>query len=52
MTADLHMTSGVTLLGILLSGATASAQLLDTKALTLEVAKKIAAAAEEEAIKN
>jgi len=46
----------VALLGVLLSGTLASAQqaakLADKKALTLEVAKRIAAAAEEEAVKN
>jgi glc operon protein GlcG len=52
MTTYLRMTLGVTLLGLLLSGATASAQLMDKKALSLEVAKKIAAAAEAEALKN
>jgi uncharacterized protein GlcG (DUF336 family) len=52
MTTYLRMTLGVTLLGLLLNGATASAQLMDKKALSLEVAKKIAAAAEEEAVKN
>ncbi len=52
MTTYLRMTLGVTLLGLLLSGATASAQLMDKKGLSLEVAKKIAAAAEAEAVKN
>jgi glc operon protein GlcG len=52
MITYLRMTLGVTLLGLLLNGATASAQLMDKKALSLEVAKKIAAAAEEEAVKN
>ena len=52
MTTYLRMTLSVTLLGLLLSGATASAQLMDKKALSLEVAKKVAAAAEAEAIKN
>ncbi len=52
MTTYLRMTLGVSLLGLLLSGATASAQLMDKKALTLEVAKKVAAAAEAEAVKN
>ena len=42
----------VTVLGFLLSVATASAQLMDKKGLTLEAAKKVAAAAEEEATKN
>jgi uncharacterized protein GlcG (DUF336 family) len=35
-----------------LSATTAIAQLIDKKGLTLEAAKKVAAAAEEEAIKN
>lgn len=52
MTTYLRMTLGVSLLGLLLSGATASAQLMDKKALSLEVAKKVAAAAEAEAVKN
>ena len=52
MTTYLRMTLSVTLLGLLLNGATAAAQLIDKKALSLEVAKKIAAAAEEEAVKN
>jgi uncharacterized protein GlcG (DUF336 family) len=52
MTTYLRMTLGVTLLGLLLNGATAAAQLMDKKALSLEVAKKLAAAAEEEAVKN
>jgi glc operon protein GlcG len=52
ITTYLRMTFGVTLLGLLLNGATASAQLMDKKALSLEVAKKIAVAAEEEAVKN
>ena len=52
MTTHLRMTLSVTLLGLLLGGATASAQLMDKKALSLEVAKKLAAAAEEEAVKN
>jgi uncharacterized protein GlcG (DUF336 family) len=42
----------VAVLGFLLSGVTVSAQLRDKKALTLEVAKKLAAAAAEEAAKN
>lgn len=42
----------VTLLTLLLTAATASAQLVDKKVLTLEAAKKIAAAAEAEAKKN
>lgn len=43
---------GLALLGFLLSGTTADAQLMEKKALTLAVAKKIAAAAEETAAKN
>jgi glc operon protein GlcG len=42
----------VALLGFLLSGVTASAQLKDKKALTLDVAKKLAAAAAAEAMNN
>ena len=42
----------VALCGLLLSAATALAQLADKKALTLAVAKKLATAAEEEAVKN
>ena len=38
--------------GFLLSGGTAWAQLADKKVITLGVAKKLAVAAEEEAIKN
>jgi uncharacterized protein GlcG (DUF336 family) len=45
------MATAIALAG-LLSGTTALAQLMDKKALTLEVAKKVAAAAAEEAIKN
>jgi glc operon protein GlcG len=52
MTTYLRMTLGMTLLGWLLSAATAPAQLMDKKDLSLEVAKKIAAAAEAEALKN
>jgi uncharacterized protein GlcG (DUF336 family) len=52
MTTFLRMTLCVTMLGLLLNGATAGAQLMDKKTLSLEVAKKIAAAAEEEAVKN
>jgi len=40
------------LLASLMAGSTASAQLMDRKALTLAAAKKIAAAAEAEAVKN
>jgi len=43
---------GLALLGFLLSGTSAEAQLKDKKALTLGVAKKIAVAAEETAAKN
>jgi hypothetical protein len=39
-------------IGFLLSTTIASAQLVDKKGLTLEAAKKVAAAAEEEAMKN
>ena len=42
----------VTVLGLLLSVATVFGQLMDKKGLTLEVAKTVAAAAEEEAVKN
>jgi glc operon protein GlcG len=42
----------VTVLGVLLGSATAWAQLRDKKALSLDVAKKLAAAAAAEAIKN
>jgi hypothetical protein len=52
MTRYRRITLGLTLLGFLLGGATAAAQLIDKKALSLDVAKKIAAAAEEEAVKN
>ncbi len=52
MTAFVRILLGLTLLGFLLSGGSASAQLVDKKALTLEAAKKLAAAAEEEAVKN
>ena len=38
--------------GFLLSGGTAWAQLTDKKVITLGVAKKLAVAAEEEAVKN
>ncbi len=40
------------LLGLLLAAATASAQLMDKKTLTLETAKKATAAAEAESAKN
>jgi glc operon protein GlcG len=52
MIAGLRLIVSVTLLGFMLSATTAAAQLMDKKGLTLEVAKKVAAAAEEEAIKN
>jgi uncharacterized protein GlcG (DUF336 family) len=52
MTTFPRLVCSITLFGLLLSGATASAQLKDTKALTLDVAKKVAAAAAEEAVKN
>jgi hypothetical protein len=42
----------VTVLGFLLGSATAWAQLRDKQALSLSVAKKLAAVAAEEAIKN
>ncbi|HXH12538.1 MAG TPA: heme-binding protein [Alphaproteobacteria bacterium] len=42
----------VTVLGLLLSVATVFGQLMDKKGLTLEAAKTVAAAAEEEAVKN
>jgi len=42
----------VTVIGFLVGVTTASAQLMDKTGLTLEAAKKIAAAAEEEAVKN
>ena len=45
-------TLGLALMAVLLGFLTASAQLADKKALTLEAAKKIAAAAETEAKKN
>ena len=47
-----RMVVSVTVLGFLLGSATAWAQLRDKKALSLDVAKKLAAAAAEEAIKN
>ncbi|MBI3325869.1 MAG: heme-binding protein [Nitrospinae bacterium] len=52
MTSYLRILLSLTALGFFLSGATAAAQLVDKKGLTLEVAKKLAAAAEEEAVKN
>ena len=52
MTTCLRLFLSLTVLGFFLSGATASAQLMEKKGLTLEAAKKLAAAAEEEAVKN
>jgi glc operon protein GlcG len=52
MTAYVRLIATVTMLGFLVSGTTGFAQLRDKKGLTLEVAKKLAAAAEEEAVKN
>jgi glc operon protein GlcG len=52
MIASLRLIVSTILMGFMLSAATASAQLVDKKGLTLEAAKKVAAAAEEEAIKN
>jgi len=46
------MLASTALFGLLLSGATALAQLPTKPVLTLEAAKKLAAAAEEEAVKN
>ena len=47
-----RMLASTVLFGLLLSGATALAQLPTKPVLTLEAAKKLAAAAEEEAVKN
>ena len=47
-----RMLASTVLFGLLLSGATALAQLPTKPILTLEAAKKLAAAAEEEAVKN
>ena len=47
-----RMLASSVLFGLLLSGATALAQLPTKPVLTLEAAKKLAAAAEEEAVKN
>jgi len=47
-----RMFASSVLFGLLLSGATALAQLPTKPVLTLEAAKKLAAAAEEEAVKN
>jgi glc operon protein GlcG len=52
MTAYRRLIVSVTMIGFLVTVATASAQLMDKRGLTLEAAKKIAAAAEEEAVKN
>jgi glc operon protein GlcG len=52
MTAYRCLIASVTVMSLLFGAAIASAQLMDKKGLTLEVAKKLAAAAEEEAIKN
>jgi glc operon protein GlcG len=52
MTAGPCLMVSVTLLGFILSSTTAIAQLIDKKGLTLEAAKRVAAAAEEEALKN
>ena len=52
MTTPCKFLLNVVLLASLIGGATASAQLADKKALTLQAAKKIAAAAEAEATKN
>jgi glc operon protein GlcG len=52
MTACRRLIVSVTVMGFLCAAATASAQLMDKKGLTLDAAKKVAAAAEEEAVKN
>jgi len=52
MPMDARMLASTVLFGLLLSGATALAQLPTKPVLTLEAAKKLAAAAEEEAVKN
>ena len=52
MTACRSLIVSATVLGFLFAAVTASAQLMDKKGLTLEAAKKVAAAAEEEALKN
>jgi hypothetical protein len=52
MCTSLRLVSLLALGGFLLSGATAQAQLADKKVITLAVAKKLAAAAEEEAVKT
>jgi glc operon protein GlcG len=52
MRTSRHLIVSVTVMGFLLSAAIVSAQLVDKKGLTLEAAKKVASAAEEEALKN
>ena len=52
MMAYRRLIVSVIVIGFLVGVATASAQLMDKKGLTLEAAPKIAAAAEEEAVKN
>lgn len=52
MTAYRRLIVSVTVIGFLVGTATATAQLMDKKGLTLEAAQKISAAAEEEAVKN
>jgi hypothetical protein len=52
MMAYRRLIVSVIVIGFLVGVATASAQLMDKKGLTLEAAQKIAAAAEEEAVKN
>jgi glc operon protein GlcG len=52
MTAYRHLIASGTVIGFLFAVAMASAQLMDKKGLSLEAAKKVAAAAEEEAVKN
>jgi hypothetical protein len=52
MMAYRRLIVSVIVIGFLVGVATASAQLMNKKGLTLEAAQKIAAAAEEEAVKN
>jgi glc operon protein GlcG len=52
MRACRYLIVSVTVMGFLFSAVSVSAQLTDKKGLTLEAAKKVAAAAEEEAVKN
>jgi glc operon protein GlcG len=52
MKALRYLIVSVTVMGFLFSAVSVSAQLTDKKGLTLEAAKKVAAAAEEEAVKN